>query len=472
MRTFAAHIASLDCEAINEDDGVLSVMLAVEPGDSHRKQRICRPAAATFDRIAAQLGVELALLVPVVHGPLAPAAHTDALTAGPEPLPDTLAAQMTTPTCVLSSEQYPSFSASGTAHPTALQFHTFRGQSVPPDGQVRPDSEVLARRHLLDQSQECWTPEGLFIRDQILDLTREQALAVGAVPRGSRGDGPVPVQTPNRPAGTFDTDRSDGVQPPERPLPTYGVYSTPAGPQPELFVVGVEKPMAISAFGSLLDCAATTLSTLGLSLQMHAIGDQTVLDQTTDQAGLPLDHSADENLDAPDPADRPDDWTAGVQITSEADSSPVGWGMLRSTSDGWDATCAPVGRFGTTVQSLFARQPVVLSDALAPIQLRLLPERREDTSRATAVARKLQSAGVRVDLDARSRPVADRFATARTMGVPRIAVVGDEAGTSLRISNRRVREQQQCSVEQVHTQLAGDTGTTQYSPLYFDRSTR
>lgn len=454
MRTFAAHVSELDCGGpLITDEGALVVVLAVEPGDAGRSAQIADAASTAFDRLADRLDATHVVISPVPHDDVGPTAHDWTVADGAGELPATLADRLSTTTTLVDERRYPSFIASGTAHPTAFQFQTFRGESQPPDGTILIDLDRLAQLSFLDEPHERWRPEGLFVRDWVLDQVRDMALELGAVPYAARNNGPVgSVQGQSTATRTADTgDREPSSL-------TYEVYSTATGPQPELAVETADRKRAVEQLQSTILATVDFLSCFSCPLEVAVTNSQSVVAAVQDVVDAPVSTS-----------ELHDSVEIAVTITKEHGTAPLAWGTTTETQSGWRTAVAPFGRFSSTITAVAGRDRTVLPIELAPTQLRLLPigSSDEDTE---SIARTVQSAGVRVDIDARSHAVGQRIETLSRMGVPLYAVVDAEAVNQqrLELADRRSREATTLSVDTVAEQIGG-SDRRQYVPLWFDR---
>lgn len=453
MRTFAAHVSELVCgDHRSTDEGALVVVLAVEPGDAGRSAQIVDAATTAFEQLADRLGTNHIAIVPVPHDDVGPTAHDWTVADGAGELPRTLADRLSTTTTFVDRKQYPSFVASGTAHPTAVQFQTFRGESLPPGGTESVDLGRLEQLSFVDETHERWRPEGLFVQDCLLDQVRDMALELGAVPYGTRSDGPAgSFRGQSAPTQAADT----GGQ--ETPSLLYEVYSTAVGPQPELALETTDREQAEDQLQSTIVATVGLVSCFDCPLQVSVADSPSVAATVQDALDAPV-YSTELH----------DSAEITVTITTEHGKGPLAWGTTTATQSGWRTVVAPIGRFAGTVAAVTDRDRTVLATELAPTQLRLLPIGGGDEY-AESIARTLQSAGVRVDIDARSHAVGERIDRLSQMGVPLYAVVDAKAANQqrLQLADRRTREETTLSVSTV-PEYIGSNGRRQYVPLWFD----
>lgn len=194
MEVLAAHAASLTIAAdqtvewIDEEtartetDGAIVAVTGVEPGDRAAIEIVTRAAATDLAALADEFGVETVVVVPSTHG-------RAGLSETPEPVLESLGEALSSASVVVPAHAYPELAASGTAHPTALQFRRYdgwlpsRSELVAPHWFSPPDEPTTTLQNagvLSEPDPTSWTPTGQFLIDALLEHTREQALVAGA----------------------------------------------------------------------------------------------------------------------------------------------------------------------------------------------------------------------------------------------------------------------------------------------------
>lgn len=449
MRTIAVHAAELRLggQRLVAEDGALLIVIGVEPGDRFTRDRIAARAAADIDESLSELGAEAVVLLPLTHGELGPREHRQAFAEAPAPLPAKIREELDAEAVVVRPDEYPDLSLSGTVHPTALTARRYDGATDPPEQSLQPDFGALEAAGLVDDTQCAWTPSGLFLRDELLDRVRSAAIEAGAIPQSGR-------------TGGFPSRNQNGAI-------TYGVCHSPSGPQPELASIRSDRSGAIEAMDRFASVIDTSLGLMEADLQVRIVGGCRETRARIEEVFDPIDTSG--GTDRPEheqTADEHADRSVRTLVTDDSGIA-VAWAELEDADgDRWEVHCAPIGRFGHTVGSLYDGDHPILPTALAPTQLRLVPIDERHEPRCLEITERLSAEDLRVDIDDRDRSVGRRLEALRTEGVPFYAVVGDGelGGDELPLADRSRRTQRTTETDAVPDRIDTHSSRERYGP--------
>ncbi len=145
----------------------------------------------------------------------------------------------------------------------------------------------------------------------------------------------------------------------------------------------------------------------------------------------------------------------------------IGSWKVEKYNSSYSISTAPLGSYERFMYMIFdnaARdylngKPPELPLWLAPIQVRIIPESRNNLAYAMEVAEELKSKGVRVDIDDRDVPVAEKIRDAGKEWVPYVLLVGEREEELRRvIVVKRNNDREDMSVEELLKLIAENLG--------------
>jgi hypothetical protein len=473
MEVLAVHTASVTVDPRDDADwldgqtaelagGAIVAVADVEAGDRTATEFVAGAAGADLEAIAAELGAETIVVVPAAQ---------DTETAGPvlEALADTLSCQ----SLLVPPHAYPELTANGTVHPTALQSRRYDGWlpsrseqdasewTSPP---AEPSATLQDAGVLAADGPDAWTPTGQYLVDELTSRCKTQAIEAGARPVSLRDRTGGPPPTP--PAGATGQLH-------------YGIHTLPDGPRPEITCRARDTAQLRSCCRALVSvlldpptlfeqsCRVTLArsDSIGADAVVEVFEEAVELDSRTDSAALPNPVQVVLTVGI--------EPTAGPRSTADGPPTPLGRLVVATIDGGWCLQCAPLGRLDRTLGMLLDHPRPILTPAIAPTQLRLVPVGQAHVGTCDDIVDHL--APVRVDIDDRSQPVGDRLQTVRAEGVPYYAVVGRreaKAGT-LPVTERTTQTETEVSVDAIGDAFPGLVaagGRQRYGPrLLSDR---
>ncbi|WP_338600297.1 threonyl-tRNA synthetase editing domain-containing protein [Sulfolobus tengchongensis] len=136
-------------------------------------------------------------------------------------------------------------------------------------------------------------------------------------------------------------------------------------------------------------------------------------------------------------------------------------------------TYIDIGRliYHLILDSINKTQPPTLPDWLNPIQVRLLPVKKDFLEFSIKVAEKLSEGGIRVDIDDLDDGLGNKIRRAGTEWIPYVAIIGErEVKTnSLTVKIRAKNEQRSMSVEELIKEIKDEVREKQNLPLYYSK---
>ncbi|MXR50181.1 hypothetical protein GRX03_00965 [Halovenus sp. WSH3] len=476
--------------------GSVVVFVAVERSDAERPGLVAA-AADRISEMADRLDERVVALVPCAQLTDAPAANAvadDAISA--------LADRLEYETHTVPLGESISFELDARGHPFANQrFEVEAGRPTAgewfrlasdgslteiaddADGPVLDDGRVeeVSLAQLLKPSEGgpvlfdaggTVLPEGVFVRDLLVDLATERLRIHGAVPaeRPTRSD-PVSelVFGGDGPASVFES--TAGADETGRPGPTLttAVRSLDDGRREAreqiALVAGLLGDLSVP-FEPVCRCSDGFVDEHRDWLA--GLGD--LLDQP-----LVIDQGSESG--------RPFAFEFAVLGEHARLATPTVWieeDPTRTDGDRLVVRSNPLDeplRFVAALRRTRTGERPTLPVWLAPVQFRLIPIEPDDIDACERVVDDLDAAGVRADIDDRDLPVSERLQAASEQWVPYDAVVSEGDGETLRVTSRVEQTERTVTpaeiADQIREETAGwPTGTRPVERRYSDRVLR
>lgn len=465
--------------------GAIVAFVAVERADADRSARTADAVADRITEMADQLDERTVAVVPC-------AGLTDSLAAKSvaRELIDDLASRLDLETHTVPLGEPISFELDARGHPFANQ-HFEIEPTDRPDGEwfvVGEDGSLTAadaERPVLDDGQlidsmqfdrladssdggpilfdEHGTllPEGVFLRDLVVDATTDRLRAYGATPvdQSARTDAETAVVDSESLQSVFETTPDSG---------------------PELTTAVSTRSDALGEADEQITLVSDLLADLSVPFAPVCRVTESFLDEHRDWIAALADRF-DQSLLLERRAEGSQPFRLGFAVLGEHARlvSPAVW--LDNGRDADSTTyvrCTPLGDPSRFVAALCrttaASDRPSLPTWLAPIQVRLLPIGPGDIETCDRVAERLESRGVRVDIDDRDLPVSERLDTADEEWIPYDAVVGAGDGDSLRVTSRAEQTERELTPEALAARISDESaewpaGTRPVPRHYSDR---
>ncbi|WP_336326573.1 threonyl-tRNA synthetase editing domain-containing protein [Halovenus sp. HT40] len=466
--------------------GAIVVFVAVERADADRSVRTADAAADRITEMADQLDEHTVAVVPFAGLTDSPATKSVA-----SELVDDLVSRLDFETHTVPLGEPISFELDARGHPFANQ-HFEIEPTDRPDGEwfvIGEDgsfTEADAERPVLDDGQlidlmpldrladsadggpvlfdenGTFLPEGTVLRD----------LVVEAVADRLRADGAFPVDQSAR------TDAETAVVGGES---LRSVFETTADqPGPELTTAVSTRSDALVEADEQIALVSDLLADLSVFFEPVCRVTEMFLDEHRDWIAALADQ-----FDQPLLLER----RAGGSTPFRLDFAVLGEHARLVTPAVWlddsrdsDSTTlvhsTPLGDSTRFVAALCrttaASDRPCLPTWLAPIQVRLVPIEPDDIETCDRIAERLETRGVRVDIDDRDVPVSERLDTADEEWIPHDAVVGEEDGDSLRVTSRAEQTERELTPAELAARISEESaewpaGTRPVPRHYSDR---
>lgn len=468
-------------------DGAIVVFVAVEAADADSPTRVADAAADRIAEMGDRLGEETAALVPCAQLTDSPAAKS---VAGD--VLDDLAAELGIETHAVPLGESVSFELDARGHPFANQrfeiepAETRAGEwfRLEADGSLIETADDT-ERPALDDGQMVPTmstdrlmtaseggpmlfgedgtvlPEGVFVRDLVVDLATDRLREYGALPVGSSGSASETPFGGESLRSVFETV-TEGEQ--SAPVLTIPVSSLAD---------------ALDEAGAQIDLVSGLLADLSVPFEPVCRASESFADEHRDWlADLAGGFDRPVLLERRTENSRPLEVEFVVRGEHSQLAVPSVWidDSDRPSDDAAVVRSQPLGnptRFVAALCRTKGDERPQLPTWLAPVQLRLVPIAPDDIAACDRLADEL-AAGVRVDIDDRDLPVSDRLETADRQWIPYDAVIGPDDGQTLRVTSRAEQTEHELTpdalAERIGEETAGRPGGVRPVPRrYSDR---
>lgn len=484
MQLRCLHVDSFSFEVQNHDPdsegrpgasadlgGSIVVFVAVERADASRPTRTADAAADRIAEMADRLDERAIALVPCAQLTDSPASTSDA-----GDVIDTLADRLDFEIHTVPLGESISFELDARGHP-------FANQAFEIDPADRPDGECLVveadgssveavgERPVLDDGRlidplptdqlaapsesgpirfaEDGTvlPEGVFLRNLVSELATGRLREHGAVPVDrSEATGPTALPGNEPPRSVFETAPSRGET--TRPTPT-------------LTTVVPTRSEALAEAEQQIDLVSDLLADLSVPSEPVCRVTESFFDEHRDWIAT-LAGRFDQQLlvERHAESDRPfglefvvlGDHSRLVSPAVWVDNSNHGATVVQSTP-----LDDPIRFVAALCRTAAAADRPHLPTWLAPIQLRLIPIEPADIGTCDALADRLESSGVRVDIDDRDLPVSERLDTADEEWIPYDAVVSEGDGETIRATSRAEQTEREFTPEELAGRISEES---------------